>query len=454
MASTVNQLAFLSFGKYGVYLLTFLRGVLIAKVFTFEQYADWGIVMFVTAYYSILGLGIPNLILLAVEKYSFGTREMNRVISAAILFISVLAVVMNLMVFLFSGELEYLSGSISVTGLITISYGLVMAETLRNLARLAQNYRRIVLADVLSVLPLLLLLIVMPNLLTPNVALLAMIVGVVFSIMSLWNQFSFEFCTENLRSFGKEIILRGLPILFYNYSSYSLFIIFRADILASDDPSLVSNFNFAWLLTNSIILFLGVINWYFYPSLLKSLALKTERIRYNEILFLQIIVSFLVLFLAPVLFEIFLSYILPKYSESIFHFKFLLNTQIILYLTFYASTYLVASKKNSVFYIGGAIAAGSLFIYLFLYSAQTSLYSKYLALHLVSIIFGAFLHINTPLKDEKHRVGGLLVLLIMFPYIPEYLQALALFIVVYQTIRRRRAIYRTFIKLNEASNSI
>lgn len=178
MVKVFKQLLLLSVAKYVVYGLTFIKGLLIARIFSQQEYADWGIVMFVSAYYSILGLGIPNLILLAVEKHSYRSEYVKKRLSIAVLFIVIIAVVSCIFVFVFPGIFKELLKPISVIGLLIMSFGLVLVEILKNLARIAENYIQIVIADVVSVLPVLLLLAFFTNMATPKNALIMTVLGI------------------------------------------------------------------------------------------------------------------------------------------------------------------------------------------------------------------------------------------------------------------------------------
>lgn len=459
MTKVLNQLAFLSIAKYAIYFLSFIRGLLIANEFSHEEYADWGIVMFVSAYYSIVGLGIPNLILLTVEKYSYGSKEMNKVVSTALIFIFILAMIMIILVLLLPEIFQEVSRSISLFSLITMSFGLVMAEALRNLARIAENYRKIVLSDFVSLMPLLTLLVVFPDKSTPDSALLAMVAGIYLSIVFLWSNQSFDLNTKDFLDFGKEIIIRGFPILFYNYSSYLLFIIFRADVLSSNDDELISNFNFAWLITNSIVLFLSVINWYYYPILLRKIAsnkLSTEKVLYHEVILLQLIISISLLFIAPRLFDFLVAIFMYKYQDSIIHFKYLLSTQILLYLTYYSSTYLVVNKIKYYLYLAGLTSGGFLLICLILIFDSTTieLQGKYLILHISSIIFTTILHLKSPLRKEKIIITGLLFTVIIIGYLPVIVQFFIFLFAIYQAHLKRDTIKSLFYKLNETNHNI
>ena len=454
MSTALNQLVFVSISKYLLFILLFFRGLLIAKVFSIEEYSEWGIVMFVSAYYSIFGLGIPNLVLLAVDKYSYAKGEMNLVVSSAVIFIFLFAVVSTLVVVSFPQVFENVSRSISVLGLVVMSFGLVLVETYRNVARLAQNFKKIILADFMSVLPLLIILVIIPDILSPNIALLTLIIGIAFSLFTLRNLYTFKLEARELISFGRNIVIRGLPVLFYNFSSYSLFIVFRYDILRSGMDVRISNFNFAWLMTNSIVLFLGILNWYYYPLMLKKLAVKPNEKSYGELIYVQLVISLLILFGAPVLFDLFVSSYMPVYSDSTFHFRCLLNSQIGLYLTFYSSTFLVANKKNYVFYVAGIVSTGLLYFYLFRMTLDPSLVEKYRALHLATIIFVCLLHFHTELKRDKVYISVFLLLVLLFNYLPFALQLSVLILALIVIYVRRKYIIDLLKIINEKNSNI
>lgn len=459
MSKILHQLAFLSSAKYFINVVTFIRGLLIAKVFSQKEYADWGVVMYVSAYYSIVGLGIPNLILLAVEKYSYGSKEMTKVVSTALLYIFILALIMILIALLFPDILQGVSRSISLVGLIIMSFGLVITEALRNLARIAENYRKIVISDFASLIPLLLLLLLFPDIVTPNFALSAMIFGIYLSIIFLWNNSSFNIDFKDIAAFGKEIILRGFPILFYNYSSYLLFIIFRADVLASNNDEIISNFNFAWLIVNSIVIFLGIINWYYYPILLRKIRPNNrsfKKVLYHEVILIQLIISIPILFIAPRLFDLVISIFMNKYHGSIIHFRYLLSVQILLYLTYYSSTYLIVIRNKYILYFAGLTAAGLLFTCLTFIEDITAfdLNKKYIFLHLSSIIFVIILHLKSPLQKEKITITGLLLAVIIMSYLSTLAQFFVFLFVLYQAYLKRSIILDLFYKLNETNHNI
>jgi O-antigen/teichoic acid export membrane protein len=459
MNKVASQLAFLTASRYIIYLLVFCRGLLIAKVFSQEEYADWGLVMFVSAYYSIVGFGIPNLVLLSVEKYSSGSKEISKVVGAALIYVAALAAITSLFILVLPGVFYELGKSISVQGMIILAFGLVAIETLRNFARIAGNYRNIVLADAVSILPLFLLLLLVPGYLDPQRALWSLNVGVLCSLLILSKHYSFEFSFKDLSLFGREIIIRGLPILFYNYSSYSLFLIFRTDILNSGQDRLISDFNFAWLLSNSVIMLIGLLNWYYYPVLLKKINENQDnkfRIMYGEVMLPQLIIGVVVLFFAPILAKFAIDILFVKYQGSFVHFKHLLSAQVLLYLTFYSSTYLVAQKRNPILYFSGLLASGLLFLSL-LSSAKyyaLDLDLKYVILNISCLIFFLILHLSTPLSNNRLVVVVLLLSVVGINYVILPFKLFIFIYAVFQAYRKRSAIRILLSKLNETNHNI
>ena len=63
----MNILKFASL-RYLNYALLLTRGIILSISLSYQEYASWGIVMFVVSYHTIIGFGIPKVILIKLKE--------------------------------------------------------------------------------------------------------------------------------------------------------------------------------------------------------------------------------------------------------------------------------------------------------------------------------------------------------------------------------------------------
>ena len=170
----------------------------------------------------------------------------------------------------------------------------------------------------------------------------------------------------------------------------------------------------------------------------------------------QLVIGVLALFVAPILAKIAIDTLFVEYHGSSVHFKHLLSAQVLLYLTFYSSTYLVALKRNWILYFSGFLASGLLFLSLLsspkYYILDLDL--KYLLLNISCFIFFLILHLSTPLNDNRLVVVLLLLSVVVISFVSLPVKLLIFIYAIFQAYQKRSAILILVSKLNETNHNI
>ena len=415
----MNILSF-TFLKYVNFAFLFLRGALIASVLNVFDYSLWGVVMFATSYYSILGLGIPNIILTNFKDIE--DSKSRSILTGSAIFYSLCLLL--IFIFIYSLISQHInltfSENLNYYYLIFYSVLLVIIEILRNVSRYENFYKLILFSEFISTLPLILFLTIKPFSISINNMVLVLIFSLLVSIFVYFKYVSISFNKSSIYSFFKLILNLGIPLLIFNFSSYILFFLFREKILFNYDEYTISNFNFAWFLSNTIILSLNIFSWYLYPIILKKVSNNTNKLFFKDYLFIQFLFSIIILSISDELLEFILLNFFDKYIDSVLHFKFLVLANLILYLTFYPSTYLVALDNKKPLLISGLVSVITFFFinyfinYLF---TDRKLVYDYIGLLLSSI---SYLLSLTYLSKIKNSFNYILIVVSAYCFIVIY----------------------------------
>ena len=389
-----------AFLKYLNFILLFARGTLLSLVLSYEDYATWGVIMFVVSYHSIAGFGIPKIILTKLKDNN-SIVYYSKMVGSSIISVLCLGLIYYLFYILlkisFDLNFEY---DLSILNLIILSCLLLLNEVFRNAARYKKLYNIIILTEFFSILPLLIFLIIFPEHASVNSCLTIFLISVTISIIIYTFYVSIIFDINNLSPFFKLILNLGIPLLLFNYSSYLIFILFRYYILENYNEIIVSNFNFGWFIANAFVLTLNTFNWYLYPIILRNLSTKNNKnFNFHEFFYLQIIICFIVTCISIPVFEFVTTNYYAKFEFSTIHFKFILISQLIYYLSTYSSSYLVAiDKKRGLVYSG--IFSGLFFIF-FLSLIDPDLNNIYYGLIFSSLIFLFLISYNINFTGNK-----------------------------------------------------
>lgn len=351
---------YFTLGKYFNYVLQFVRGILIASIFDYQQYAIWGVVMFWFSYYTLIGFGIPQIILTRLKDYEPNDRESAELIGSSIVWLLGLGVFYLLGTYFLDIIFDILNQpAINYYHLIVLAILYLSLEALKNTARYNKLFTLIWLVELITILPLLIFLILRPVEITIENALLTLIVSSSLSLILLARKIRIKINHTIIKGYLKEIYKTGIPLLLFTYASYFLFVILRYFVLESYDDKTIANFNFAWMIANALMIGLNVVNWYFYPTLLKNISKGTwsKAIHQREFFLVLFGISLLVMALLPSIFELLVNNFFSKYEGAIFHFKYLLLSQMLFYLTFYPSSYFIALEKNKTLVIVGVSTA-------------------------------------------------------------------------------------------------
>lgn len=449
-------------GKYFNYLLLFIRGVLLSLVLDVSSYAKWGIVMYILAYYTLFWFGIPNIVLTKLKDYELGSKQSSLMAGSSFVFVFIISLIYLPIIilsdyfnFFDKNELNYY-----VVFLIIILS--VLNEISRNIARYNNHYLSIWLSDFFSIIPLIILLLLVPEYFTVNYAIWTLAFSSLLSFLILISKIKFLIDPEDFNPYLKLIYSIGVPLLIFNFSSYLLLIIVRYFLLQNYDDIVIANFNFGWLITNSIFLGLNVINWYLYPTLLKNLTNNTikspKRINHTQFLLFQVLFSFIIIIFLPPLFEFIIENFYTKYPESIIHFKYLLITQFIFYFTFYSSTYLVIMKKNKTLILSGFFASVFFVIGIFLtlnVFGEVRLTWLYYLLLSSALLFFTLLYINSITEGNILIIALSIICFISYGLVNNLLLKIILSLIFFVITIRLHKIIKTLInKIKYELNNI
>jgi hypothetical protein len=400
----MNVVNFIFF-KYLNFILLFIRGYLISYFFSYENYATWGVVMFIISYHSIAGFGIPKIILTKL-KDNHSQNYFSQLLGTSIFYIICLSLLYIILYNFCALYIDFnINSGISIESLIVLSALLLINASFLNAARYKKLYKLIIICETISIIPLILFLLIFGSQILVIECVYIMIGSTILSIIIYSLYVDIELRIKNVMPYFDLIKNLGIPLLFFNYASYFTFILLRYFVLNSYNDEIISYFNFGWFIGNAIIMGISTITWYFYPMLLKNLknSDNKNRFSFDELFYLQLFISFLIFIIVSPLFEFFSSNFYEKYQFSLIHFKYILASQLIFYLATYPSSFLIANDKKKGLIISG-ILSGSFFviyIYTMKFYENIQILNLYIGLIIASLIFLFSISYNVKMKGNK-----------------------------------------------------
>lgn len=342
--------------------LLFYRGILIATSLSISDYAEWGNVMLISAYYLLLSFGIPfwlNDKLKNQSKESESVEMLRKgsitlcLILLPILFIAVLLRTLNTI-------------STSHLNLVAIVIILIFHELFRNYHRFNKRFFKIWLSEFFNILLFIILIFTFNNL-NFNSLLTAFVISLLFGLFLLLPQRLFNF--NNYTSLDiislKDIYEHGIKLLFFSFSSYLQFILLRFYVVNLQDNVLnTSYFNLAWLLGNSGLVLLNTYNWYKFTSFLYEFKNQKKSItEVYQYFTVSIVIAMIGCLVPNNIINSFIDLTLEQYTDiSPFLIKklfFLLSMQFVL---FPVVTYLTALDYRNLLIKGSVITGALTFI--------------------------------------------------------------------------------------------
>ena len=417
-------------GKYINYAILFVRGLLLASLLNLSQYALWGQVMFVISYYSLFGLGIPNIVLTKYREEKEKDEASSELIGSSLVFISILTILLLVLVSIYN---KIISSDHNINShlLVLLICSNIFLETYRNVARFKERYITILIGEFIVSLVLIIYLICNDTY-NINQIILILIVSTFFSVILLFKGVKHRFNARSLTQFRREIWKTGIPLLIYNFSSYALFVLLRYDVLGYNNDLVVSNFNFAWFVSNIIFLSLNIINWYFYPKLLVRASNKSNKYNEDSSTFFrpQFLAGSFIFLIIPLIIPQIISLFFLKYEGSVEYFYYIIAGQYLYYMTYIPSTYIIAKGKHKIL-IYCAFFPILLFLLLFLYKFYFPLdviYTFY-TFYIASLIFSVSVNLLFGFNKKVYFMTLMLVLISLVLISPFYISIISLTII-------------------------
>jgi len=391
--------------KYINFILLFIRGYLLSFFLSYESYAVWGIVMFVISYHSIAGFGIPKIVLTKL-KDNHSPSYFSQLLGTSIFYIICLAVLYIILYNFCALYIDFnIDNNLSVEALVILSALLLINDSFLNAARYKKLYKLIIICETVSIIPLIIALLILGSQILVIECIYVLIGSIILSISIYSFYVDFKLRIKNFIPYLDLIRNLGIPLLFFNYASYFIFILLRYFVLDSYNEEIISYFNFGWFIGNAIVMGISTITWYFYPMLLKNLK-KSEnknRFSFDELFYLQLFISFLIIIVVFPLFEIFTTNFYEKYQFSFIHFKYILISQLIFYLATYPSSFLIANDKKKGLIVSGLLSASIFIIYLYTikFYGNFQILSLYIGLIIASLVFLFSISYDIKMKGGK-----------------------------------------------------
>lgn len=394
-----------TFLKYINFILLFIRGYLISYFLSYEKYAAWGIVMFVISYHSIAGFGIPKIVLTKLKDNNSQNFSSN-LLGTSVFYIFLLCMIFFILFQFSQIFIEWnINEQFSVESLIILSALLLINDSFVNAARYKKLYNLIIITESISIIPLIVLLIIFGENIEVDQCIYIMIFSISFSIFTYLIFVKLRLQKQNIIPYLSLIKNLGIPLLFFNYASYILFILLRYIVLEKYDDQVISNFNFGWFISNAFVVGIGTVTWYFYPMLLRNLkeSNKKNKFSFDDLYYIQLVLSILIVVFAVPLFEYFTNNFYNKFELSLIHFRFILICQLIFYLSTYPSSFLIANDKKKGLIFSGIISAlfFSIYSYAQIFYKNLTIETLYFGLITSSIIFLFSISYNIKMKYNK-----------------------------------------------------
>lgn len=394
-----------TFLKYINFILLFTRGYLISYFLSYEKYAAWGIVMFVISYHSIAGFGIPKIVLTKLKDNNSQNFSSN-LLGTSVFYIFLLCIFFFILFQFSQIFIEWnINEQFSVESLIILSALLLINDSFVNAARYKKLYNLIIVTESISIIPLIVLLIIFGENIEVDQCIYIMIFSILLSIFTYLTFVKLRLQKQNIIPYLSLIKNLGIPLLFFNYASYILFILLRYIVLEKYDDQVISNFNFGWFISNALVMGISTVTWYFYPMLLKNLkeSNKKNKFSFDDLYYLQLVVSLLIVVVSIPFFKYFTYNFYDKFELSLIHFRFIVISQLIFYLSTYPSSFLIANDKKKELILSGIISAlfFGLYVYIQIFYKNLTIESLYAGLITSSIIFLYLISHNVKMKNKR-----------------------------------------------------
>lgn len=349
---STRELFHFTAGRYLVYSLQLIRGVLIAGALGPYYLGIWGFLMLVQQYLSYSSLGLQYAVNVELSTGSQTDDERKSLIIggsfATVTVISGVLLVAGIGIPLLTPAL------FSKYEFTTFVFAISLLTILSNYQQLFINCFRvygrlnlIILTEIFAAAVLLLL----PLLFKQQQLLTALLIGLVLtqittlSVFSLKSNFPFQF---TLRP-SLRLIALGLPLLVYNVTFYLITDTGRIAVSALFPVEVMGYYSLANTITNATLLGLSSVAWVVFPNLLARLQYGESKEVVESTLHMMndlyipsvFLLVFSAILLSPILFVL-----LPQYEPTKSTLAILLLAQAILSISFAFNSLAIARNKQ------------------------------------------------------------------------------------------------------------
>ncbi len=365
---------------------------LIADKLSLIDYGNYGFALLFIQYMSYSNLGINYSSSIIASDKSYRNIFSENLIAYNALFITLITSVILLLIFFFTQEISFFGQySFSQYYLLLIIISILQNFNLLyvNLFRFYNRYNEINLYYLLPGL-IQLPLILFSN---PNTLINTLFYSLIFSYIISFLLFSFSFyrSTESAElkldlTSVRILVFRGFSLLIYNITYYGFFLSFRTFVsinFSSDDFAI---FNFAYNISNALMLFLGTLSFLYYPTLINKISIAKN----NHMLSTFVInirdfycITFILLVFVLLLFSPLIASFLPKFNGSLIILETLLMGQIVLAHTYGFTTLMIQKNYDRKLIIYAVISIISIIALSIIFESYFKLSLSYLSIALV-----------------------------------------------------------------------
>lgn len=408
-----NRIILFTLSRYLGYVITIIRGFIVAKVLGPELFGIWGFLTLGQQYLSFTNFGLQYAInvKLAIGKTRKNTKHDAEYLGGAISITSIIAIVIvSLSLITKSCQIPfYTKYSLDrYIFLLSMSAGLYNIQlVLTNAYRAYGKLARIAISEILrAILPLLAALIFSGELLIKTI-LIALILSEVISITVFLVRTPLRVIL-NWTSWG-EMINLGIPLLFYNISFYLITMVASTLISQYYSIKAMGLYSFANSITNASLLGLNAIGWIIYPEILSkshkdqsNASVATLINNVNDIYSIAVqLIVFTIILCLPLLF-----FIVPEYRDVSGTLSVLLIAQAVLSSSFGYNCVTIAREKHRDVAIIGVIAACVVALLSFLTALQGLRYIWIAISVLIGAMVFTFLQAQLGTRVLKHSHGN------------------------------------------------
>jgi O-antigen/teichoic acid export membrane protein len=280
-----NKIALFTMARYFVYLLLFIRGILLASYLGVEKFGVFSMIILLGQYLTFSGGGVQFAItvLLAKDKKHTSSTGRNNLISSAINFSVLISILLIAPLIILTWHQNFFEGATNEYILFVALIGSLgfIQQVLLNIFRVDGLMKHIIIVELVTAIFLIAVIFFVSKDQLIWYMLTSVVITSLCSILYFFNkkqfQYNFTLTIKNV----VRLMRTGFPLLLLNISTMiiTIFPQFIAGVFYGDE--VMGIYSFGVRISTSVLLVFNTIVWYIFPSLISRLGDMSPDDKYN-----------------------------------------------------------------------------------------------------------------------------------------------------------------------------